>query len=115
MSDIFIRCDKCGNDFRYPQPLSVLYQATCPNCSEKNLRYIGNDPTIQRMLLTHYGVTKNMEEEIAAVRTHIDKLQSRLDGIIIDSKNIMTAALINAVQETIQKHVEEYHGYRASK
>ena len=114
-TDITIRCDKCSGNFNYPFPSSVLYQATCPICGEKNLRYVGNDPAIQKMLLARYGVTKDMEEEIATLKTQINQLQSRLDGAIEDSKNIMTVALLNAVEETVQKHIETYHGFKVPK
>lgn len=60
-------------------------------------------------------MTKDMEEEISALKTQINQLQSRLDGAIEDSKNIMTAALLNAFEETIQKHVETFHGYKVPK
>jgi predicted nucleic acid-binding Zn-ribbon protein len=113
--NISIRCDKCSKNFVYPFPSSVLYQATCPDCGEKNLRYVGNDPTVQKMLLAHYGVTKDMEEEITNLKTQIGALQSRLDSAIADSKDIMTTALLNAVEETIEKHVKEYHGYSVPK
>ena len=111
--NITIRCDKCSKNFQYPFPSSVLYQATCPNCGEKNLRYVGKNPNVEKMLLAHYGVTKNMEEEITTLRTQISKFKSRLDGAIEDSKSIMTTALLNAVEETIQKHVKEYHEFSA--
>lgn len=113
--NLCIRCDKCSKDFEYPFPSSVLYQATCPHCGEKNLRYVGTDPTVQKMLLAHYGITKNVEEEIVTLKTQIEKLHSRLDHAIDDSKEIMTTALLTAIEETIQKHVKEYHGYVASR
>ena len=62
------------------------------------------------MILAHYGVTKNMEEEITTLKTQISKLQSRLDSAIEDSKGFMTTALLDAVKETIQEHVNNYHG-----
>lgn len=113
--ELTIRCDKCSNDFKYPFPSSVIFQATCPSCGEKNLRYIGHDTAIEKMLLAHYGVTKDMEEEIASLKTQITQLQSRLDGAITDSKDIMTTALLNAVEETIKNHVEKYHAFKVPK
>lgn len=56
-----------------------------------------------------------MEEEISALKIQINQLQSRLDGAIEDSKSIMTVALLNAVEETIQKHVKTYHGFKVPK
>ncbi|MDQ1280080.1 MAG: hypothetical protein QG670_1342 [Thermoproteota archaeon] len=113
--NIVIRCDNCSADFQYPFPTSLLYQAKCPICSEKNLRYVGNDSGVQKMLLAHYGVTKDMEEEIANLKTQIITLQSRLDSAIADSKDIMTTALLTAVEETIKEHVKQYHNFEVKK
>jgi predicted nucleic acid-binding Zn-ribbon protein len=114
-SDITVRCDNCDKNFSYPFPSSVVFQAKCPNCGEKNLRYVGNNPEIEKMLLAHYGVTKNMEEEIATLKTQIIQLQNRLDGAIADSKEIMTTALLTAVEETVQRHEANYHNVKVPK
>ena len=101
--------------FPYPNEIRIptLDQITCPNCGEKRILYWGNDPTIMKMILSNYGITKDMNEEITNLKTKIDVVSSRLYNVVADSKEIMTNAMINAFKETIHEHEKKYHNVKS--
>lgn len=106
-----IICNKCQTQY-LPYPLShapILNEVACPQCGEKRILYYGNDSTVVKMILSTYGVNKEINERLDRLENQIVSLKEAVTASLSDAKNMMTDALISALKEQITEHEKEYH------
>lgn len=109
-----IVCNKCkqlfspyGSDSWAP----IIDEVACPKCGEKRILYYGNDSTVMKMILSTYGVNKELNERLDKLESQIVTLKEAIVSSLADAKNIMTEGLISALKEQIEQHEKEYHNF----
>ena len=61
------------------------------------------------MILSTYGVNKEINERLDRLENQIVSLKEAVTASLSDAKNMMTDALISALKEQITEHEKEYH------
>jgi hypothetical protein len=105
-------CNKCKNFFSpYGEHAwaPIMDVVSCPTCGEKRILYYGNDAPTMKMILSTYGVNKDLNERLDKLESQIITLKDAVITSLSDAKNIMTETLISALKEQIGQHEKEYH------
>jgi hypothetical protein len=62
-----------------------------------------------KRILSTYGVNKELEVRVSELENKVNALEGKLDSSIIDAKEGMIVALINASKEAIAEHEKKWH------
>jgi hypothetical protein len=107
-----LTCNKCHTVFK-PYPFApyapMLDEVVCPNCGEKRILYFGDDPSITKMILSNYGVNKEMNDRLNELQERMGAIEKRMDTSVAEARNIMTKAFINALKKEIEEHEQAFH------
>ena len=108
-----ILCNGCKGYFNpYPSSFApVVDEVKCPTCGEKKILYYGEDSTIIKMILSTYGVNKDLNERIDKVEGQMGSLKEMVKTSLDDARAVMTEALIRAINEPITKHENQFHNF----
>ena len=110
-----LMCNKCKATYEpyrsatYAGWAPILDEVSCPKCGEKRILYYGTDSSIAKMILSTYGVNKELGERIEKIESQISTLKEIVNAGLTDAKNIMTEALISALNGRIAQHERDYH------
>jgi len=108
-----IVCNTCKGVFEpYPHSFApVIDEVMCPSCGTKRILYYGEDTSVVKMILSTYGVNKDLAERLEKIDTQIVSLTSMMKTSLDDARNVMTKALIGAVKEQLNQHESNYHNF----
>ncbi len=111
--DPHVLCNKCKTAFDpYPDSYApVISEVRCPKCDEPKILYFGSDPNVEKMLLSAFGANKDLTERLDRLENQIGSLKDMVKTSLDDARNIMTNALIGALNEQLSQHEKEYHGF----
>lgn len=109
-------CNKCKHVFfPYAQSYAPLIsEVRCTQCNEPRILYYGEDSTVAKMILSTYGVNKELNDRLKELENQIGALRDTVKTSFDDARNIMTKALIGALNEQVNKHVNDYHSFGGS-
>ena len=110
--NIEIICNKCKDKFHpYPESVApILDEVACPKCGEKRILYFGENLDTQKMMLSTYGVNKELNERLDRLEGQIGSLKEMVKTSLDDARNIMTKALIGSLKEQLSEHEKNWHG-----
>lgn len=111
--DPHIICNKCKKEYQ-PYPMShapIIDEVVCPNCGEKRLLYFGEDTTVVKMILSNIGVNKELTEKLTELERQIGLIETRLETLLVDARNVMTTAVVSALKEQIAEHEKQWHDF----
>jgi hypothetical protein len=111
-----IVCNSCKSIFR-PYPASfapTLSEVACPTCGTIKILYYGEDPDVLKMILGSFGVNKELNERLDRLENQIGSMKEMVKTSLDDSRNIMTKALVGAVNEQLRHHEKDFHNYGGS-
>lgn len=111
--DPHITCNHCRTMFT---PYNGWYAPTldevvCPNCGEKRILYYGDNAEVAKTLLSGMGKNTEVLQKLTELESQIDALKDMVKTNLDDARNIMTKALVGALNEQINRHVSEYHSF----
>jgi DNA-directed RNA polymerase subunit RPC12/RpoP len=109
--DPHLVCNNCKAEF-HPYPMRhapTIDEVVCPKCGTKRILYYGEDTSVVKMILTTYGVNKELTERLDRLENQIGSLKDTVKTSLDDARNVMTKALIGALNEQINQHVKDWH------
>lgn len=111
-------CNKCQTGF---QPYGedgwapILDEVACPSCGTKRILYYGNETSVVKMILSTYGVNKELEARMTELENKVNALEGKLESSIADARQGMIDALKQASKEAIAEHEKKFFHYSGEK
>ena len=106
-------CNNCKSKYHpYPDSVApIIDEVACPHCGQKRILYYGDDSSVVKMILTSYGVNKEVTERLGKIESQVVSLKDMMKTSLDDARTVMTTAIIGALNEQLAQHEKEWHNF----
>lgn len=109
-----VTCNNCNVPFSPYDSLAtapIIDEVKCPICGTKRILYFGEDTSVVKMILSTYGVNKELNERLDKIDSQIGSLKDMVKTSLDDARSVMTKSIIGALKEQINQHEDAYHNF----